>query len=209
MIPAILLAADLLDHATDIRFGDATNEMAAWRFEQATTEDGAVRSDLLRPALLDDRDDVDAMTFGSWVWLLGWRQRQGVRLDEELLYALGRSASSADRRLRLRVVVGRDRALNAEVGSIDEYQVDSAERQLPSDWLSDQVLNAATRHADPFELTRHLLQVGTDLTLAALAMLLSTQGADQDELRREVRRQFTAGLEDEQSRRWLNRLGLG
>jgi hypothetical protein len=183
--------------------------MAAWRFEQATTVDSAVRSELLRPALLDDRDDVDAMTFGSWVWLLGWRQRQGVRLDEPLLYALGRRASSADRRLRLRVVVGRDRALNAEVGNIDDYHFESAERRLPSDWLSDQVLNAARRHADPFELTRHLLQVGTDLTLAALAKLLSTQGADQGALRREVRRQFTVGLEDEQSSRWLNRLGLG
>jgi hypothetical protein len=59
---------------------------------------------------------------------------------------------------------------------------------------------------------RHLLQISTDLTLAALFRLLHADGDIVDELRRELRDRFASYPEDQasrdQARLWTVRLGL-
>jgi hypothetical protein len=201
----LLLAADLVDQAADLRHGDAANEMAAWRLEEALDVDGALRSRLLEGSLIDDQDDLDTMRFGSWLWVLSWRQRHDAHLDEAVLRALTPRATSADRRLRLRTLVGRDPLLEREVGSIDEYLF-RRPRRLPLPWLADQVAAASAGRMDPYELMRHLLQIGTDVTLATLVELLEAPGEHQEALREEVRRGL--GPDPDLRDLWLHRLGL-
>jgi hypothetical protein len=201
------LMTDLVEHAADTRYGDATNEMSAWRLEEGLADRG-LASRLIERGLIDDEDDVDAMGFGSWLWLLHWRQRNGASLDEGILAVLSARASSVDRRLRLRSLVCRDPELEREIGSVDEYRF--RDRRLPSSWLAGQVEAASSLQIDPFELTRHLLQIGTDVSLATLVELLRAQGPAQEAVQQEVRRRFALSeLDSEMRGVWLNRLGLG
>jgi hypothetical protein len=203
--PILQLAADLLDRASDPRLGVAANEMAALQLDDAL-QDEAVRA-RLSTGLVDGDDDLDAMPFAAWLWLLGWEQREGLPLDERVLAGLTRRAASVDRRLRLRALVGRDPQLNAEAGPIDEYRVER--RHLPSAWLTDQVKSAAGGSVDPFELIRHLLQIGTDVSLATLVTLLDSEGPYRDAVRDETRRYLgSLGLDPDQYERWISRLGL-
>jgi hypothetical protein len=207
VIPTLLLAADLLEHAADPTFGDATNEIAAWRFQDAMSDEG-LRSQLLGATLIDSDDDLDKLSFPSWIWLLSWRQREGAALDEQVLDALTLRAASADRRLRLRVLIGRDPRLNAETANIDEYRF-GRDLGLPLPWLRSQVNEAASGRVDPYELMRHLLQIATNVTLATLFVLLRTDGDHRDRLRREVRTSLESNaLGTERLSLWLDRLGL-
>lgn len=211
MKAVLLLAADLLDRAVDTRLDVAANELAALRFERALADSG-LRSELLGE-LVDEGDDGRELSFNAWLWLLAWRGQQGVAPDERVLTLLSRDAASLDRRLGLRALVGRDPTLNAAVGHIDEYRFRPAdEPALPSHWLDEEITTAVGGRLDPYELMRHLLQISTDLTLAALFRLLHADGDVVDGLRRELRDRFGSYPEDQasrdQARLWTVRLGL-
>lgn len=207
MSPTLRLAAELIERASNPAYGDAVNEMAAWRFDEAA-EDDTLRSSLLRPNLIEDESDLDELSFGSWLWTLHWRQRRGVPLDELVLIGLTPRATSAGRRLRLWVLVGRDPILNDQIGHIDEFGF-LADRTLPLGWLGARVKQASSAQADPFEMQRHLLQISTDVTLATLRTLLDAPGRHREALRVEVRSYLDANLPGGDHRaRWFQRLGL-
>jgi hypothetical protein len=201
------MAAELIERASNPAYGDAVNEMAAWRFDEAVKDD-TLRSTLLHRNIIEDESDLDELSFGSWLWTLHWRQRRGAPLDEPVLTGLTPRATSAERRLRLWVLVGRDPVVNDQVGHIDEFAF-RGDRTLPLGWLSARVEEAASAQADPFEMQRHLLQIGTDVTLATLRRLLGAPGPHREALRIEVRGYLRANLpEGEHQTRWFNRLGL-
>jgi hypothetical protein len=208
--PVLLLAADLLNHAADPSFAVEVNEMAAWRFRTAVDADDYLRSELLAPNLLNDGEETDVLPFITWIWLLQWRQLRRAVLDQVVLDGLTKEAVTEDRRLRLWVLVGQDALLNERVGSIDAYHRQAPTiRELPLRWLRDQVSAGASGRTNASELMSHLLQIASDVTLAALFELLQLDGVNRDQLRREARAHLDSyGLESSRLELWRARLGL-
>lgn len=205
----IALAAELIEQAARPELGRAANEQAAARIDQALANDQRLSAQLLQEPLLDRERDrieewaVDGLSYGAWMWLLELRQTYSAPLDEELLQLLQRRSCSHEDRLRMRRLVGRDRSVPDEITAASPDESRSPEG-FPTRWFESEVTAAANGRADPFELMRDMLQIGTPVTIEALRRLLA--GEFRETLVAELREFFGRDTIEPEQRNFWSRL---
>jgi hypothetical protein len=166
-------------------------------------------------------DDVQSLSFDSWVWYLNWRSERAPSPSSKFLDAL--FEASAEPIVRYSVVESVVRSAQREspelvagaVRSVDELQMDWLRRQFAA-IVSEEVRSDAPnlgsrreREERALELASYLLDVGVEPAYTAIRALVNERWQGRQQLiGRLSERLGDYELGEEARLEWLQRLGL-
>lgn len=223
MSPLLTLASDFIERMTNPAYGIRVNEDHAQRFATLLRTEGFSSQFEQEAKLLTS---ADSLTPHGWLWLLTWARSRNVQLDEELLLTLADTwssvfmlasvidvATSAIDELRPR---GQKRRLDFETEAEETRRVRPVALQQIDHLFLRTLLQQVTHVHPEAEGLRTgraeatlvaLLQIGSDVTLAAASSLLHHRWRGRDELLTFYRSLYEE-LDPETQQVWNARLGV-
>lgn len=207
----LAMAADFLEQIADSRRGREVNEAYELRLGVLMDGDPAAASRLANAELIPQ--DLGSMSLNGWMWYLNWRGElsDGPPATEFLDSMFDASWEPVVRLAVVRAVVThrRSREQLADLRRVHDL------REFPLDWLRHRFLAAVSdRDSDiafdvepAWELATYLLQLGDDVSIRSVRVLLQWPGAAA--LRARVRSLVDRpGLDPGRVQEWLAGLGL-
>jgi hypothetical protein len=214
------MIADFLEHLSGPAFGRQENEAYNLRLGILLDNDEAFAGQLANTYL--GSEDVPSLSLGTWLWYLRWRTLRGGALPSDAFLDELYDAS-AEPIVRLRVVDTVVMRLRREPAVLDQHV--PARRGLsglPDSWLrrrmesivgaqegEDSAETGVARAEEAWELAAYLLQLGDDVSLAALGALLAEQWNGRYDLVAQIEQVLgRPGLEPDVVEQLRQRLGL-
>jgi hypothetical protein len=220
MSEILTLAADFIDRMSNPAHGIAVNEEYSLRFAQLLGQERTFS--ILRDEAARVRD-VNTLSAHGWFWFLNWARGHELELNGELLLDLSDRWASVFMQVLIIDVATRNRRMR-ELGqarhvaefqdewlrqlltrSVIQEQRPPERRNEPEEGHSEEQVPVRMGRAETTLLA--LLQVGSDLTLAAAATLLAHPWPGRGRLR-EYYEWRLSDLEPETRAAWEQRIRL-
>lgn len=208
----LAMAADFLERIADPRQGREVNEAYELRLGVLMDGDPAAASRLANAELTPQ--DLGNMSIHGWMWYLNWRGElsDGPPATEFLDSMFDASWEPVVRLAVVRAVVTHRRS-RERLASRRGYDL----REFPLDWLRRRLVAAVSDRdsvgapdIEPaWELATYLLQLGDDVSIHSVRLLLGEQWSGAAVLRARVRSLVERpGLDPGRVQEWLAGLGL-